>query len=137
MLFGIEKATYSLTIIDGKDHVRFVVEGDRTRDTVTSVAREILNTCAQRDLDTVLIDVRGLRGRLGVFDLLSMVTNEFPNLKQLGILKKAAIVDRQKNMFRLSFFESITRRRGYNIGTFVDPEKANLWLCEEAENDIS
>ena len=137
MLTEFEKAIYSLTIVDGKDHVRFVAEGDRTRDTVTSVAREVLDTCAQRDLDTVLIDVRGLRGRLGVFDLFSMVVNEFPNLKRLGILKKAAIVDRQETRFRLRFFESIARSRGYNLGTFVDPEQANLWLCEEAENDIS
>ena len=130
MLPELEKATYSLTIAVSKDHVRFLAKGNRTRDTITSIAMEILDTCVQRGFDTVLIDVRGLRGRLKVFDSLMIVKNEFPRLKRLGILKKAAIVDRQENRFRLHFFESIARSRGYNLGTFVDTEQAYLWLCE-------
>jgi hypothetical protein len=130
MTTELEKPPYNLTIVDGQGHISFVAKGNRTREVVTSLAKEILDTCVHRGINTALIDVRNLKGRLKIFDSLGIIKDEFPRLNWLGIFKKAAIVDRQENGSRLHFFESVARSRGYNLRTFVDQAQAVLWLRE-------
>ena len=130
MLHELEKTIQGLTMVDGDDHLRVVARGKRTRESIVSIAEEIIDRCAQNGVDTVLVDVRELRGRLSVFDSLTVVRDDFAKLNPLGVLKRAGILDRLENRFRLRFFESVARRRGYNLRTFVDPEQANLWLRE-------
>lgn len=122
---------YNLETIRNEDHILARLTGERTRDTVSSAGRIILDSCREHQVEKVLVDVRKLEGRLSVFDSLMLIMEEFPRLQQARVLKKAAIVDSVKRLERISFFESIARRRGFNIRTFTSMDSARDWLARD------
>ncbi|RKX23091.1 MAG: hypothetical protein DRP51_01270 [Candidatus Zixiibacteriota bacterium] len=88
------------------------------------MARDVIDACAEHSVDTALVDISNLIGRLSIGDSYSIATKEFPKLNQLGIVKKVVIVDSGKNNERIQFFGRIARSFGINIQVFTDIEKA-------------
>ena len=56
---------------------------------VASLVTEIAQATIEHQKENVLVDVRELKGRLGVFDSYYLVTKDFQRLRGKGILKAA------------------------------------------------
>jgi hypothetical protein len=126
----LDRKTYELAFVKEGGHLCVRAKGVRTREAISYILAEILDGCIQHGAAKVLVDVRDLMGRLSIFDSFMIVANEFPNLQRRGVLEKAAIVDRKENGHRFRFFESLARKRGFNLRAFGDTEQATTWLYQ-------
>jgi hypothetical protein len=72
----------------------------------------------------LLIDIRGVDGRLGVLDTFNLVSS-YPAI--VGM--RAAIVDRPENRSWSDFYETVSVNRGYDNKVFTDIDKAIEWLA--------
>jgi hypothetical protein len=77
----------------------------------------------------VLVDVRGLKGRLSTLDSYRVVTEVFQKLRGQGLLK-AAILDRKAPSLRIRFIETVALNRGFNFRVFTSRDEALAWLAE-------
>jgi hypothetical protein len=123
----MEQEEYALAIEAKGNHLFVRASGVRTRDTVTAMTMEILDAALANRLSKVLIDVTGLKGRLGILDSYLVVQDVFSKLRGKG-LRKAAIVDEQGPAIREWFLETVARNRGFNVRIFTDQEDALQWL---------
>ena len=128
---------YKLEIYKEDGYLLARAVGQRTKDAIVTLAKEVVAAATKHDYDRVLVDVRELDGQMGVFDAYSIPVQHFPVLKQLRILTKAVIVDSPKRRERYLFFESVARARGFNFRAFEDVDVAVDWLLssEEKLND--
>ncbi len=94
------------------------------------MANGIIDACEQHHNNMVLVDVRELKGRLNIFDSLSLITGEFPKLRQRGVLKRAVIADLKERRERYRFFEIAARYRGFNLTAFEEVDNAIEWLTD-------
>ena len=108
-------------------HVR--VRGVRTGETVSAMARDILDACVENRCTKVLVDVRALKGWLSTIEAYDVPSTDFPDLRGRG-LQKAAIVDRERPGETYRFFETVARNRGFNVRIFEDTDRAVEWLRE-------
>jgi hypothetical protein len=69
-----------------------------------------------------------LKGRLSIFDSISIITKHFPVIKRLNAVDSLVVIDNEKNAERFKFFENFARRRGYNVRVFSDPKLASKWI---------
>jgi hypothetical protein len=122
---------YDLKIKKEDLFVSATVSGMRSRKTIGKIAGEIFEACKKHKADRVVVDVRKLVGRMPIFDSLSVIFDEFPKIKQAGILKKAAIIDSGMRRLRYTFFERVARRRGYNLRIFSKVDDALEWITED------
>lgn len=118
---------YTLAIENKGDHLFVRSSGIRTRDTVTAMTMEIFNAALAHSLSKALIDVRKLKGRLGILDSYLIVTEVFQKLRGKGI-RKAAIVDERVSSLRWWFLETVAVNHGFNFRVFDNQEDALEWL---------
>ncbi|MGD8455999.1 MAG: hypothetical protein PVF83_06425 [Anaerolineales bacterium] len=102
-------------------------KGMRNFDTVKAMTLEIFDVARSVHRSIVLIDVRELKGRLGVLDSYKLVTEVFQKLHRKGI-SAAAIVDPQLPSPRSWFLETVSLNRGFNLRIFSDYDEALEWL---------
>jgi len=118
---------YTLTTEDKGSHVLVRASGFRTRATVIAMTIEIFDAILATRLSKALIDVRELKGRLGILDIYIVVTEVFQKLRGKGV-RKVAIVDERVSSSRDWLIETIARNRGFNFRVFSDQEDALEWL---------
>jgi hypothetical protein len=123
----VQGEQYTLAIEAKGDYLYVRSRGVRTRATVTAMTMEIFDAALAKALSKVLIDVRELEGRLGVFDSYLIVTEVFQKLRGKGI-QKAAIVDEQASPLHRWFLETVAVNRGFNLRILTDQQKALEWL---------
>jgi hypothetical protein len=87
----------------------------------------LINAAKQVQQAVILVDVREFKGRLGAFDSLYVVRDEFAKYRGKGI-RKAALVDREAQGTRRWFFETVAQNRGFNLRMFNEVEEAQAWL---------
>jgi len=122
------KMSYELDIKKEKNYLYIRASGNRTRDGIASMAREVIESCHKYQIYEVLVDLRDLKGPMGIFDSLWIVTKEFPKLTDLKAIKKAAVMNAKERKERSGFFEQIAIKRGYNIRFFDELTPAIEWL---------
>jgi hypothetical protein len=86
---------------------------------VAGVFREI----AAHKCPKLLVDIRGVEGRLGVLETFNLVSSH-PSIQ--GV--RAAIVDRPEYSNWFEFYETVSVNRGYHNKVFTEMEKAIEWL---------
>jgi hypothetical protein len=118
---------HTLAIEAKGGHLFARASGVRTLDTVTAITMEVFDAALANHLSKVLIDVRELKGRLGILDSYLVVTRLFEKLRGKGI-HKAAIVDERVPSLGGWFLETVARNRGFNFRVFADQEEALEWL---------
>jgi hypothetical protein len=111
------------------DHLHVQVSGVRTREAVSALTADLFNAANRAQQSKILVDVRDFKGRLGAFDSLFVVRDEFTKYRGGGI-SKAAIVDREIQEKRRWFFETVAQNRGFNLKMFSEVREAQEWLCE-------
>ncbi len=120
--------SYEIEIVKEKSYLHLCVTGVRSPENVVEIAKEIRETCVEKNIDRVIVDVTSLVGKLRTIDNYKVAAQEFPRFRRLGVLKKAAIVDSSANKDRLSFLETVAINRGYTFRGFLDIEEALEWL---------
>ena len=121
---------YSVEFEPVEDYLYARTIGLRTRDSVISLTQEIFEKAIALGHTKVLVDVRGLEGRLEALDSYLLVTEGFRSIRWKG-LNKAAILDDRAFSVRERFSELVARNRGYNYRIFYDREHAAEWLLAE------
>jgi hypothetical protein len=124
--------SYELEIKKEGDFIYVLAEGERTRNTLSAMVKDILDACRQHQTGKLVIDIRRLRGRIHFFDSLSVLFEEFPMLKKAGVFTQAAVVDSEIRRVRFTFIERIATRKGYNMRFFSDPDEAIKWISKDA-----
>ena len=122
---GKEQFTLSIEVKD--DHLMARAEGQRTRDSVTSMTLQTFEAALASQRGRVLVDVRKLKGRLSVLDSYRVVTEVFQKLRGQGVFK-AAILDARDASVRICFIETVARNRGFNFRVFTSRKEALAWL---------
>ncbi len=89
------------------------------RDIVAGVFSEV----AAHNPSKLLVDIRGIEGRLGILETFDMVSS-YPSVQ--GV--RAAIVDLPQNSNWFEFYETVSVNRGHHNKVFIDMEKATEWL---------
>ena len=120
---------HELVIESREGYLNAVAIGVRTRENVAAITARIFDSLDDRGLDCVLVDVRGLKGRLGVSDSLQLATEVFPLFRGKG-LRKAAVVSGRARPARGWFLETVSRNRGFNFRVFASVDDAVEWLLE-------
>jgi hypothetical protein len=121
---------YSIEFEPVEDYLYARTTGLRTRKNVISLTQEIFEKAIALGHSKVLVDVRGLEGKLGALDSYLMVTEAFRPIRWKG-LSKAAILDDRAFSVRERFSELVARNRGYDYRIFYDREHAAEWLLAE------
>lgn len=86
---------------------------------IAGVFREI----ASHNRSHLLIDIRGVEGRIGVLETFNIVSN-YPSMQGF----RAAIVDRPEHSSWLEFYETVSVNRGYHNKVSTDMDEAIGWL---------
>ncbi len=123
----MDHVNYSITIEDKGSYLFARANGVRTRGSVIAITKEIFDAAVAGKLSKVLIDVRELKGQLGVLDSYYVVTEEFEKLRGKG-LRKAAIMDKKVRFVREWFLELVATNRGLNLKVFTSKEEAIKWF---------
>jgi len=120
--------SYKLTLDPKEDVLWVTVSGTRSIETVLAIINEIFSACTEHNLSIILLDVRELDGRLSTINTFTLATRHFSILRELRVIKKAAIVDLKEFELNYRFFETLTRKRGYKLRLFSDLDAAADWL---------
>ena len=123
----MQQEHYKLAIETKGNYLFVRANGVRTRATVSAMAMEIFDAALANRMSKVLIDVRGLKGQLGILDSYLIVTEVFEKLRGKG-LRRAAIVDEQISPVREWFLETVAYNRWFNFRVFTSAEEALEWL---------
>jgi hypothetical protein len=123
----VEETGYRLSFETEEKYLSVVAAGMRTRENVAALTREVFDAALAQQKDSVLIDVRELRGGFGIMDIYLLVSDVFENLRGKGV-RRAAIIDMRSFPLREAFLETAARNRGFNIRVFSDTEAAAKWL---------
>ena len=118
---------YTIVIEVKKKYVEARTSGVRTFDSVKAITLEIFDAALTAHRSKILIDVRELKGQLGVLESYRIVTEVFNNLRGKGI-STAAIVDQQIPQPRSWFLQTVAQNRGFNLRIFPQQDEARQWL---------
>jgi hypothetical protein len=103
--------------------LEIIFTGEVTKNNVEKLASEGLFIIIEYGLKNVLVDVRALKGRLGIIDTYSFVRN--PSEKPRMIY---ALVDLPENAEYLEFLETTALNAGHSLKCFTDIDAARAWL---------
>ena len=120
---------YKLTMEKQKDILHVKVEGQRTYESLVKITEQIVEACRQNNTFRALVDVRAMGGKLAIWESFKLVTSCFTRLRDLRVLRQAAIVDREDVRPRYKFMEMVADNRGHNIRFFEDVDEAQSWLA--------
>ena len=102
--------------------LRASVRGRSTSSLATWIARDIAYEARQKAVQQLLIDVRGLRDRLGTLGLL--VLGAWDD-------RRVAVLDSDDNRHYHPFSEAAAQQRGHELRYFCDATAALRWLHTE------
>lgn len=123
----MEKQPFGLIIELKDDHLAARASGGRTRESVSTLTLQVFEAAVANQHSRVLVDVRGLKGRLSTLDSYLVVTEVFQKLRGRGLLK-AAVLDSKDPGLRIRFIETVALNRGFNFRVFTSQSKALAWL---------
>ncbi len=129
--------SYELTTRLQNDVLIARVTGSRSSKTVIATAEALISLCNKHQVNKVLVDVRGLEGRLSTADIFFLVTKHFKTLKDLHLRRQAAIVDRNLSEDRHRFLENVALNRDFNFRIFGDFDEAMEWLRKPTTGEPS
>ena len=75
--------SYELDMREEQSYLHVRARGTRTFEAVAEMAIQILNACIEHGTESVIVDVRELKGRLSTIEAYEVPTSVFPKLKGL------------------------------------------------------
>ncbi len=120
---------FKLTMEKQKDILLVKVEGQRDYKSLVKITEQIVEACRQNNTFRALVDVRAMGGKMTIWESFKLVTSCFTRLRDLRVLRQAAIVDREDARPRYKFMETVADNRGHNLRFFEDIDEAQSWLA--------
>ena len=117
------KSDYQITSSVRDAILEMNMTGEVTKSGIDQLAAEGGAIIIEKGLRNVLVDIRTLKGRLGIMDTYSFVRRPFERPKV-----KCALVDLPENKDYLDFLETTAVNAGLSLKCFVDINAARGWL---------
>jgi len=121
-----------IEMIERDGFVAAVLSGVRTPETLVEIAARATAFCSEQNIPRLLIDVRGMIGRLDTLETFEVAGHELPRQEAVRRVLRSAILDRPENIERIRFFETVALNRGLNVRVFADEGLAVEWLLADA-----
>lgn len=119
----VKEAQYKISASVNDKILEVVLTGEVTKDAVEKLAIETAAIVIEDGSKNILVDVRSLKGRLGVFDTYAFVRNPYEKPKV-----NCAVVDLPENLEYIKFLETTSINAGLLLRTFTDIDAARAWL---------
>lgn len=118
-----KKDGYQISTSERDEILEIVFTGEVTKDSIEKLAVEGAALVLEKGLKNVLVDVRSLKGRLGIMDTYSFVRTPYerPNVN-------CAVVDIPENQEYIKFLENTAVNAGLSLRCFIDIDAARAWL---------
>lgn len=123
--------SYELEIVEKSGYVVAVLKGVRTPETLLAAAARTTTFCSERQISHLLIDLKGMTGRLDTLETFDIAGHELPRQKAVRRVLRSVILDHPENVERLRFFETVAINRGLNVKVFSDEDQAVEWLLAD------
>ncbi len=117
------KSGYQITSSVCDTILEVTMTGEITKSGIDQLAAEGAAIIIEKGLRHVLVDIRTLKGRLGIMDTYSFVRRPFEKPKV-----KCALVDLPENQDYLNFLETTAINAGLSLKYFFDIDTARAWL---------
>jgi hypothetical protein len=118
-----------VNIETNREYLKVSIRGEQNLENNSCVVSTIVDSCVEKGLKKVLIDITEFKGQPGTFadfEVANLVVTEW----QL-VLNKAAVVYLPENERFTSFFEITVQNRGFNLRSFLNEREAVGWLIEK------
>ncbi|MBN1470668.1 MAG: hypothetical protein JW925_02740 [Syntrophaceae bacterium] len=114
---------YQITTSVNDGILEVILTGEVTKGTVEKLAIETAAIVIENGSKNILVDIRTLKGRLGVFETYAIVRNPYDKPKV-----NCAVVDLPENVESIRFLETTSLNAGLLLKTFIDMDAAKAWL---------
>lgn len=115
---------YQLSTSVNEGILEIVITGEVTKSNVSKIHDEMISIIKAKNISNMLIDIRTLKGRLGIADTYFSIRS-YPS----DILKvNTAIVDIEENAAYEAFHEITATNAGRSLKCFTDIGAARAWL---------
>ena len=121
--------TYKLTVTQKHAYLHIIVTGRNSVENVVRYFDEIHRECAARNCFNILIEERLDGPRLGIFDVLKIVSDE--SNKGRGFFKAIAYVDVNAEDNLMKFAENVAINRLLPVAVFSTVTEAGKWLINK------
>jgi hypothetical protein len=118
-----KKPEYKISSSVNDEILEINLTGEMTKHSIDQVAVEAGVIISESGLKNILVDVRALKGRLGIMDTYAFVRSPAEKPKV-----KSALVDLTEHKEYLKFLETTARNAGISLKCFVDIDAARAWL---------
>ena len=126
-----KQAEYQISSSVHEEILEIVVTGEEVSSNSERMKNDIDNVIIKNNLKNVIIDVRVLKGRLGVTDTYQRVRNYHPDIRKFNV----AIVDLPENAEYQNFHETTSQNAGLRFKWFTDMDTARDWLKNKQKSD--
>ena len=118
-----KKSEYQISSSVNEGILEIIFTGEVTKSTVEKLAIEGAVIIIENGLKNVLVDIRALKGRLGIMDTYSFVRSpsEKPRVN-------CAVADLPENAEYIKFLETTALNAGLSLNCFTDIDAARAWL---------
>ena len=123
------------TILPTMEHetLEIVLTGEVTKNNVSALAHDLIKIVTDANPHLVLIDVRSLKGRLGLAETYFQLRNAPLHSPRIH----TAFVDNKEQAAFQSFLVTAGRNIGFRFKWFSDIEEARAWLNKNRNHNIS
>ncbi|KUG24653.1 hypothetical protein ASZ90_005527 [hydrocarbon metagenome] len=119
-----DKPEYKISVFEKEGVLEIVLTGEATQNNVEKIQEEVISIIISSKASGLLVDVRGIKGRLGYTEAYFRVRNYPSDVPKLPV----AIVDLAENADYESFHETTAMNAGLTYKWFTDIDEARAWL---------
>lgn len=118
-----EKVGYQISTSERDGILEVVFTGEVTKNSVEKLAIDGASIIIGKGSKNVMVDIRSLKGRLGIMDTYSFVRTPYEKP-----MVNCAVVDIPENSEYIEFLENTAVNAGLSLKCFTDIDAARAWL---------
>ena len=124
-----DKPEYQISIFENEGILEIVLTGEATQNNVEKIQEEVISMIISSKASGLLVDVKGIKGRLGYTEAYFRVRNYPSDVPKIPV----AIVDLAENADYESFHETTAINAGLTYKWFTDIDEARACLKSKME----
>jgi hypothetical protein len=119
-----DKPEYQISASENEGILEIILTGEATQNNAKKIQDEVISMIISSKASGLLVDVRGIKGRLGYTEAYFRVRKYPSDVPKLPV----AIVDLAENADYESFHETTAINAGLSYKWFTDIDEARAWL---------
>lgn len=119
-----KKAEYQISSSINQDILEIILTGEETASNSDQMKSDIDDVILKQSIKHVIVDVRALKGRLGVMDTYQRVRSYHPDIHKFNL----TLVDLPENEAYQRYHETTAINAGLRFKFFTDIDQARAWL---------